>query len=195
MPTNVTFRIQGIAPYSQSKPILEEHKPGESDDDFGRRTWRNHMHVDRNGMVFIPNSAIKNCIAESAKFMDIKIPGKGRQTFTKHVEAGVMCLLPVSLGIRADAVEDEVLFLSPTGKRGAGGTRVWKHYPIIREWKGDAELIVLDETVLQTSERTGRSVLEDIVEGAGQYIGLGRFRPRNNGYYGRFAIENFKVHR
>ena len=25
----------------------------------------------------------------------------------------------------------------------------------------------------------------------GQFIGMGRFRPRNNGYYGRFNVENF----
>ena len=55
-------------------------------------------------------------------------------------------------------------------------------------WGGIVEVIVLDETVLQTSKTTGLTILEDVCRGAGQFIGLGRFRPRNNGFYGRFDV-------
>ena len=82
------------------------------------------------------------------------------------------------------------MFLPADGKRGSG-KRVWKTYPVIHEWSGDVELLILDETVLQTSQRSGDPVLKDIIEGCGQYIGLGRNRPRNNGWYGRFIVENF----
>jgi hypothetical protein len=30
------------------------------------------------------------------------------------------------------------------------------------------------------------------LEAAGRFIGIGRFRPRNNGRYGRFAVENLR---
>jgi hypothetical protein len=50
MTTTVSFGIRGIAPYSQSKPHLEEHLPGEGPDDYRVRTWRAHLHVDQNGM-------------------------------------------------------------------------------------------------------------------------------------------------
>jgi hypothetical protein len=190
----VTFRIVGVAPYSQSKPYLTEYKPGESHDDYRERTWREHLHVDNDGMVFIPPGALKNSIAEAAKFMAIKIPGAGNATYTKHVEAGVACIKPIGLGIKAKEVKPETLFLPSDGKRGSG-SRVWKTLPFIPEWSGDVELIVLDETVLQTSQRSGNPVLQDIIEACGQYIGLGRFRPRNNGWYGRFTVENFEVRR
>ena len=29
-----------------------------------------------------------------------------------------------------------------------------------------------------------------ILREAGKFIGIGRFRPRNNGYYGRFDVES-----
>jgi hypothetical protein len=188
----VTFTIRGASQYSQSKPHLDEYGPGESHDDYRNRTWRSHLHVDKDGYVLIPPGAIKNCVSEAAKFLNISVPGKGKNTYTKHVEAGVACIRPVELGIRAADVRPETLFLPADGKRGSG-KRIWKTYPTMPEWGGDVELIILDETVLQTSRTTGHSVLQDIVEGAGQFIGLGRFRPRNNGYYGRFSIERFQV--
>jgi hypothetical protein len=192
MATVVSFIIEGIAPLSQSKPHLTEMLPGESHDDFRKRTWREQLHVDQHGEVFIPPGAIKNCISEAALFMSIAIPGKGKATYTKHVEAGVACIKPVMLGIRAQDVASETLFLPADGKRGSG-KRVWKTYPRIDTWSGEVELIVLDETVLQTSHRSGNPILQDIVEGGGQYIGLHRFRPRKNGWYGRFTIRDFSV--
>jgi len=192
MPTIATFTIQGISPYSQSRPHLAEMEPNESPDDYRKRTWRSHLHVDKDGEVIIPPGAIKNCVSEASKFMSIAVPGKGKATYTKHVEAGTACVRPVVLGIKASDVDSETLFLPSDGVRGSG-KRVWKRYPIIPEWGGEVELIVLDETVLQTSRATNNPVLQDIVEGAGQYIGLGRFRPRNNGFYGRFIVEDFKL--
>jgi len=192
MPTIVTFKITGIASYSQSKPHLTEMLHGESHDDYRERTWRNHLHVTKDGEVFIPPSAIKNGLSEAAKFMNISVPGKGKNTYTKHVEAGVYCIKPVLLGIKKEDVQPETQFLPADGRRGSG-KRVWKTYPTMATWSGMVELLILDETVLQTSMRTGNTVLQDILEGFGQYIGLGRFRPRNNGWYGRFTIEMFAV--
>jgi hypothetical protein len=194
MTTTVSFTIHGISPYSQSRPQLEDHLPGESHDDYRDRTWRAHLHVDKNGMVIIPPGAIKNCIDEAAKFMNIPIPGGGRRTYKARVEAGVACIQPVALGIQAKDVQGETLFLPADGRRG-GKTRVWKKYPTLPEWGGLAELIILDETVLQSSRTSSNPVLQDIVEGAGQYVGLGRFRPANAGWYGRFEIEHFRVNR
>jgi hypothetical protein len=192
MPKLVSFTLIGISPYSQSKPHLTDMLPGESHEDYRARTWHEHLHRTKDGDVYIGPDAIKNCVSESAKFLNISIPGKGKNTYTKHVEAGVACIKPIMLGIKAKNVQSETLFLPADGRRGSG-KRVWKTYPVMYEWSGVVELVILDETVLQTSARSGNTVLQDVVEGAGQYIGLGRFRPRNNGHYGRFKIEDFEV--
>jgi hypothetical protein len=189
----VNFHIRGISPYSQSKPHLAERLPNEGHDDYRQRTWREFLHVLGDEVIITP-SAIKNCLGEAAKFMNIGVPGKGKATYTKHIVAGTAVIKPIKTGIRATDVESETLFLPADGKRGSG-KRVWKTYPCLPEWGGDVEVIVLDETSLQTSRQTGNTVLQDIVEGAGQFVGIGRFRPLNNGYYGRFSVEGFKVHR
>jgi hypothetical protein len=189
----LTVRLQGVSPYSQSRYYIREMEQGESQDDNYLRTWRNHLHVDKAGMVFIPPNSLKNCLSEAAKFLSISVPGKGKATYTKNFEAGVLVTQPASLGVHRDKVEMEALFLPSDGRRG-GPKRVMKYYPVIPEWEADAEFTILDETVLQTSAKDKtRTVFQDVLEGAGQFIGLGRFRPRNNGFYGRFNVVSIKA--
>jgi hypothetical protein len=187
MPQFFTVEIKGVTPYSQSKVYDVEREQGEGNDDYSRRTWRNYMHVTKDGEVFIPPNAFKNCLSETAKYMNIGVPGKGKATYTKHFEAGVQVVKPILLGIKAKDVRCEKLFLPADGRRGSG-KRIWKYCPVMDSWGGLVEVIVLDETVLQTSRTTGLTILEDVCRGAGQFVGLGRFRPRNNGFYGRFDV-------
>ncbi len=187
---NVTLR--SASPYSQSRHYIKELEQGESQDDNYRRTWRNHLHADKDGMVFIPPNSLKNCLSEAAKFMSISVPGKGKATYTKNFEAGIMVAQAASLGVHKDKVEMEALFLPSDGRRG-GPKRIMKYYPIIPEWETQAEFIILDETVLQSSVKDkARTVFQEVLEGAGRFIGIGRFRPRNNGYYGRFEVADVK---
>ncbi len=203
----VQARLRGIASYSQSKHYDSEKQQGESDKDCYRRTWRGHLHVDNDGLVLMPSTQLKNCLAGAAKFVNMKIPGQGNATYTKHFEAGVMCLksnhllIPNGKGlvpIHKDDVECENLFLSPTGDRG-GKKRVDKFYPVFPIWVVDVEFSIIDDTVLQTclNPKDPRdkqyTVFQKMLEAAGMFIGLGRFRPRQGGNYGRFLVDDFKV--
>lgn len=176
-----TVTLKSISPYSQSRYHGTEKQDKEIARDYEKRTWRERQHADENGQVFIPPMAFKNCLSEAAKFLSIQIPGKGKATYTKHFEAGVLVTDALTLPDRKDEVEGEWLFVPSDGKRG-GGSRVEKCFPVIRNWSGDVTFYVLDETI--TPE-----VFEDHLRQAGQFIGIGRFRPRNNGFYGRFDVE------
>lgn len=188
----LTVKLRSAAPYSQSRYYIRDLEQGESNDDHYRRTWREHIHADSAGNVFIPPNSLKNCLSEAAKFMSISVPGKGKATYTKNFEAGVLVTQPAMLGIKKDDVQMEALFLPADGRRG-GPKRVMKYYPIIPEWETEADFIVVDETVLQSSIKDkSRTVFQEVLEGAGKFIGLGRFRPRNNGYYGRFDVVSIK---
>jgi len=180
--------LKSRSPYSQSKYYSDSKVPKldkESPEAYERRTWRHRMHVDENGEVFISPMSLKNCLSDAAKFLSMKVPGKARATMTKHVEAGVMVIDPIKLGIKANEVEGEELFLPSDGRRG-GGRRVVKIMPFIPSWEGATEIHVIDETVTE-------SVLRKHLVEAGNLIGMGRFRPRNNGYYGRFAVVSLKL--
>src|SRR5262245_66011200 len=82
-----TAELEGISPYSQSKHHITPKKERELPKDYEERTWRERLHVNKDGYVFIPPMAFKNCIAEIAKFLGVQIPGKGKSTYTKHFEA------------------------------------------------------------------------------------------------------------
>lgn len=175
-----TAKLVSASPYSQSRHYTVPMLDKESKADFETRTWRERLHVNGEGSVFIPPMSFKNCIAEAAKFLSVTIKGKGKATYTKHFEAGVLVVEPLVLPVKKDDVDGEWLFVPSDGKRG-GGSRVDKCFPVIREWTGTVEFLVLDETI------TKDVFLHHLTE-AGKFIGIGRFRPRNNGYYGRFSV-------
>ncbi|CAJ9867085.1 Uncharacterised protein [Burkholderia pseudomallei] len=174
--------IKGVSPYSQSKHYSTEKLPKELAKDYEMRTWRDRLHATDDGTVFIPPMSFKNCLSEAAKFLSLQIPGKGKATYTKHFEAGVLVTDALHLDIKKDDVPGEWLFVPADGIRGSG-KRVEKCFPVIHQWSGDVTFHILDETIT-------RDVFEHVLTQAGAFIGIGRFRPRNNGFYGRFKLES-----
>jgi len=183
--------LVGVSPLSFSKKVISEKETGELSDAFEERTWKERLHVTKDGDVFIPPNALKNCLTECARYLSESIPGQGRQTFTKKFEAGIMVVEPLLLGIKADSkeVQKERLFVSSKGKKG-GGERVWKNFPTILDWRAHAEILVFDPALIAKPEK-----IEEYLSHAGKFIGFLRFRPRNGGYYGRFEVKNFKVNK
>lgn len=179
-----TAHLSSVSPYSQSRHVNKDEFPKldkESANDYEKRSWRERLHVNKDGNVYIPPMAFKNCIGEAAKYLSIQIPGKGKATYTKHIEAGVLVVDPLVLPIKKEEAEGEWLFLPSDGVRGSG-KRVDKCYPVIQKWAGSVQFLIFDDTVTQ-------DVFEHILSEAGKFIGIGRFRPRNNGFYGRFNVD------
>lgn len=173
--------VKGISPYSQSKHHETAKLEKEQPDDYEKRTWAEKLHYNKEGEVFIPPMAFKNCLSETAKFLGIKIPGRAGSTYTKHFESGILITDPIMIGIHKKDVKSETLFVPSDGKRG-GGKRVWKTFPRIDEgWTGKVTVYILDDTITE-------SVFEEHFREAGRFRGVGRFRPANNGYYGRFEV-------
>lgn len=176
-----TAYLKSISPYSQSKHYTDPPKEDkESAKDYEARTWMYRCHVNNDGNIFIPPMSFKNCLSEAAKYLGIQKPGKGKENYTKHFEAGVLVVEPLVLPIKHKEVAHEWLFVPSDGKRG-GGKRVDKCFPVIASWEGEVEYHVLDETIT-------KDVFEKHLIEAGKFIGIGRFRPRNNGFYGRFEV-------
>lgn len=181
----VVASLKSVSPYSQSRFHNEPKMDKENHDDYEKRTWRKRMHVNSDGFVFIPPMSFKNCISECAKYLSMPIPGKGKATYTKHFEAGILVTEPLVLPIKAEDVEGEWLHVPSDGRRG-GTKRVLKCFPNIPKWKGEAFFYIFDDTVTA-------DVFRRHIDEAGKFIGLGRFRPRNNGYYGRFEVEDIVI--
>ena len=89
-------------------------------------------------------------------------------------------LEPLVLPIKVDEVPGEWLFVPSDGVRG-GSKRVDKCFPLIASWRGNVTFYILDPII---TEEFFWPHLAD----AGSFIGIGRFRPSRNGFYGRFRI-------
>ena len=178
----VVVRLQSASPISFRRNYDREvpRKEKESHADYEERTWRNGLHVNDKDEVVIPACALKNCLADAAKYLGIQIPGKGKATYTKHFEAGVMVVDDICLGVQRNDVKGQWLFISADGKRGSG-KRVWKCFGVIREWQADATCYILDDTIT-------KDVFLQHLEQAGKFIGMGVYRPRMNGTQGRFGV-------
>jgi len=180
----VETTLESISPYSQSRYHAQPKLEKEGADAYEERTWPDRLHTNESGNVYIPPMSFKNCLAEAAKFLSVQIPGKGKSTYTKHFEAGVMVVDPLVLPVKKEDVPGEWYHVPSDGVRGSG-KRVMKCFPVIHSWGGVVQYLILDETITETAFKYH-------LEQAGQLIGIGRFRPRNNGFYGRFKVKKIR---
>ena len=180
-------KLESTSTYSQSKYIDKEQNPRlkkELDDAYEKRIWREKMHSDGEGYVIIPNNQFLNSLRESAKYLSIKVPGKGSNLYTKHFDAGVVTMGHIKLPIRKEECDYIRLMVPSDGKVG-GTKRVPKCFPIIPSWKGEVTFTILDDIITP-------DIFEQVLVNAGQLIGIGYWRPIKRGQYGRYKITDMK---
>lgn len=185
-----TAKLASTSIYSQSKWYSIDSVPkngNETNADYEKRTWRNRMHSTDgtdDGNIFIPAMSFKLALQSAAKYLGMQIPGQGKKTYTKKFEAGIMIMDDVILPYTRGNVEGQWLHLPSDGQPG-GTKRVPKCFGIIPEWKADLEIVVLDNIITE-------EVLEKHLEVAGQFIGIGFWRPERRGMWGRFRVQGVK---
>lgn len=176
--------LKSVSTYGQSKFHQTPKNNKELPADYEDRTWREKAHVNDKGLVFIPGTMFANSLREASKYLSIQVPGKGKSTYTKHFESGIMVLDNLELPVKKEDLKSVTVFVPSDGKVG-GGRRVIKHFPIIHEWSGVVIYHIIDDIITA-------DIFEQVLRTSGQLIGIGYFRPRNRGYYGRFEVENIE---
>jgi len=178
-----TCSLKSVSSYSQSRCYsLENPKPQkESHDDYERRTWRDKSHVNGDDdHIVIPPMAFKMGLDATAKMLSIKIPGKRNSTYTKFFKSGVLCMEGPMLPDKKSTVAFDRIHANSDGVRGSG-KRVWRIFPRIDKWEADVDFHILADEITE-------DVFEQHLIQAGAFVGIGRFRPENGGYYGRFEV-------
>jgi hypothetical protein len=174
--------LESVTPMCQRKFYEPEKESGETHQLLEQRTWRDRVHFDpdRKDEIYIPAMALKNCLSEAAKFLSEKIPGRNKETYTKHFEAGILVTDNAYIGMSRDGLEPLWLPVPSDGKRG-GGSRVKKCFAVIQKWKASVEWYALSDEIT-------KEVFIRTLERGGQFIGLGSLRVRNNGIFGRYRV-------
>lgn len=176
--------LSSVAAYSQSRAHEAPKLDRETADAYEERTWRQKLHVSPNGFVQIPAMSFKQGLDDAAKQLGRQIPGKGKSTYTKFFKAGILCLESPELPVTPDEVPSERVHCNADGVRGSG-KRVWRLFPVIRDWKADVTFHVLANEITT-------DVFEEHLDQAGKFVGIGRFRPQNGGHFGRFKVERVR---
>lgn len=176
--------ISGITPLSQSRQHDEPKLEGERPDDYDKRTWRAKLNTttrDGKPTVVIPAHGLHQAIAAAAKYSKRQIPGQGKATWTAKFTSGITLLEDPALNIDPATVDAVTISANADGVRGSG-KRVPRKFPIMPRWSASFDVIVLDPIITA-------DVFREMLEMAGMFIGIGRFRPEKGGTNGRFRID------
>lgn len=173
--------IEGLGALSQSRQHHEPKLEGESLDDYDARTWLSKLNVDRkSGHVVIPAHGMHQALIAAAKYSGETIKGQGKKTWTAKFTTGIALLEDLDTGLLPSEAQEIVISANADGVRGSG-RRVPRRFPIFYEWSATFEVMILDPII---TEKQFRHMLEL----AGMFIGVGRFRPEKGGTNGRWRV-------
>ena len=128
--------------------------------------------------ICIPSVYIKNCIVEASK--QFKIIGKGKATYTKIV-ASTTDINPFMIELKSGKYE--IFRISAVNPMTKG--RMMTQRPKFNKWSMEFEIHLNDPAV-------DISVINEILEHSGKYVGIGDWRPEKKGMFGKFMITLFK---
>lgn len=184
-PTIAYVTLKGTTALSQSRQHDDPRLEGESHEDYDKRTWRSKLNVtvrDGKKSVVLPAHGVHQSIAAAAKYSKRQIPGQGKATWTAKFTSGIALLEDPILNIDPATVDHITISANADGVRGSG-KRVPRRFPMIYEWETTFQVMVLDPIITE-------EIFREMVEMAGLFIGVGRFRPEKGGTNGRFKLDN-----
>jgi hypothetical protein len=191
-----TVKITGVTPYSQSAYVPDTRGDNEPHDDYERRTVGQKAHFNEStGEIFIPGMAFKWSIQAAAQYLGISVPGKGKTKFGSIFGPAVTVLSDVNIGhnikdvspddkkTKTKAKNAKWYLMNSDGRRGSG-SRVPRIFPEWDKWEGTIQFMVTDPAITE-------EIFEKHIKAAGDYIGVGRFRPQKPtfGTYGKFHVD------
>jgi len=171
----IEVSIEGIAPLLQHRFPDEENKEGKvqkkqrvyvDKDDAEKALYR-----DKDGKICQPANHIVGCLLRASTAYKFE----GQKTYKDAVKGGVF----IEPNMIPHKITDWVIDRQPVVIMRA---RIMRARPRFDKWALDFKIEIIDE-------RIDIPTFKDILEYAGQYIGLGDFRPR----YGRFKVTKFQV--
>lgn len=183
-----TIQIKGLTPYSPSKAFSSEKRDKESAEDFDKRCWREHAHVDANGNVVIPSVAIGKAVVDTASFLGKggELQKKGSAKWTENFIRGIAVAKSMAIGHKADAMKEPELVYCHADGNPRSGKRVWRRFPMFHEWASTMVIHILDDSIPE-------HIFQKVIESCGLFNGFGRYSPRVGGHLGRFTVESIEI--
>lgn len=176
--------IEGVTPYMQHRMDdvkLEQweklrgqihERPEVNHEDAVRAEY--HCYRSADGPCYIPADQIRGALIAAGSYVKAKVGGRSKSM--KTIVAAMFMVTPEQILIpEYDAVD----------KRSAVNRNIKGRIIVVRPkwttWSAEFTLSIDEDTITQPT-------IEQIIEYAGKYVGIGSFRPTNNGLFGRFEL-------
>ena len=177
----IKVTIEGTTPilFNRFRDAAIEGKSKKRTGAMAESEIEDKLYLDEDGKVQLPSVYIKNCITEASK--QFKIVGKGKSTYSKLV-ASTIDIEPFMIEFKSGKYE--VFRISAVNPMTRG--RMMTERPRYNKWGASFEIVLNDPGVTV-------SVINEILEHAGKYVGVGDWRPQTKGMFGKFMISSFKA--
>lgn len=182
-------KIEGITPYMQHRmddTALEEWEKNRkliierqdvAKEDQVRAEY--HAYIDpKTKKFYIPSAQVKGSLINGGAMHKSKV-GNAKKSM-KNIVAAMFFVTPEQLPLHKDYEIDKRSAVN----RAIKG-RVISIRPKWNKWETTFTLNVDNDTI---TDQTIKNIIAD----SGNFIGIGSFRPTNNGEFGRFKIKSFK---
>lgn len=155
---------------------------------WSKENLKDGVEIDSNGNVlfdgfsdpYIPADMLKAAIGESSKALQNRMGSAFDRGVQIHDDMPLIYDGPKD----CNGMWDAGLYRNDGGSRN-GGKLVWiTRVCIPTGWQ-------LRFNLFCDSTQVELSVLEDMIQAAGKYIGMGSWRPANGGRFGRFTLDQF----
>jgi len=130
------------------------------------------------GKPQIPGIYFRNSIVEAAK--QFKITGKGKSTYSKLAGSTIQVKEEYIPIIPGDYEAYRIAAVNPMTRGRMMVTR-----PRFNKWKCKFHVQLLDDALPP-------SILNDLINQAGSYVGVGDWRPDKKGMFGKFMLTSFQ---
>lgn len=182
-------KIEGKTPYMQHrmddqkleaweknrKQIIE--RPDINKEDLVRAEY--HCYRNSDGKCFIPADHLRMAFINGGGYLKSKV-GNSKKSM-KGVVAAVLQVTP-----------EEILLpdFDLIDKRSAVNKNVKARVIVVRpkwtKWEAEFNMILDNGTIT-------KETIEELITTTGNYVGIGSYRPTNNGYFGRFKISSLQI--
>ena len=175
----IQVSVQGITPLLQHR-FAEVGADEPSKKRTGAPDWKGEVEVslykDKDGKIYQPSEHFEKALKNSAK--SFKIAGKRGATYTRLIGSSVE-ILPYELihKIQHYVIDSRAVVIQKA--------RVIRYRPRLDEWELDFTLRILDAQL-------PISVIKEILDYAGLYVGIGDYRPQLGGKFGKFMVIRFE---
>jgi hypothetical protein len=179
--------IKGKTPYMQHRmddTTLEKwekqrgwiiERPDVAKEDLEQALYR--AYVDAGGNFFIPSEQVRQAMIAAGTGIKAKMGNSKRSM--KNIVAGMFNIREEKLPLNKNFVIDKRSAVNQNNK-----ARIISIRPKWENWETSFVLEIDNDTI---TEETIKQIICD----AGNYVGIGSYRPQKNGKYGRFEVTKF----